>query len=98
MNGRILVVEDESLVALDLSQALEEFGLEVVGTAESADDALAIAEDAQPDLALMDINIKGTINGIQTARILLHDPFGVPAVFLTSYSDDKTVEDRKSVV
>jgi two-component system, cell cycle sensor histidine kinase and response regulator CckA len=91
MNGRILIVEDEALVALDLRQALEEFGLEVVGMAASADDALAVVENAQPDLALMDINIRGTINGIQTARIL-HDPFGVPAVFLTSYGDDMTME------
>ena len=91
MNGKILIVEDEALVALDLRQALEEFGLEVVGMAASADEALAVVENTQPDLALMDINIRGTINGIQTARIL-HDPFGVPAVFLTSYGDDATME------
>ena len=91
MNGRILVVEDESLVALDLRQALEEFGLEVVGMAASADEALALAEATQPDLALMDVNIQGTRDGIQTAR-MLRDQFGVPAVFLTSYSDDATIE------
>jgi len=91
MNGKILIVEDEALVALDLRQALEEFGLEVVGTAASADEALAVVENTQPDLALMDINLHGSINGIQTARIL-HDPFGVPAVFLTSYGDDATME------
>jgi len=93
MKGKILIVEDESLVALNLRQVLGEFGLEVVGTAESADEALAIVKDSQPDLALMDVNIKGRINGIQTARMLLNDQFHVPAIFLTSYSDDKTVEE-----
>lgn len=91
MKGKILIVEDEAIVALDLRQMLEEFGLEVVGLAGSADEALAIVEDTQPDLTLMDIHIQGTIDGIQTARIL-HDSFGVPAVFLTSYSDDETME------
>lgn len=91
MNGRVLIVEDESIVALDLRQVLEEFGLEVVGLAASADEALAIVENTQPDLALMDINIPGAFDGIQTAR-MLNDPYGVPAVFLTSYSDDATVE------
>ena len=88
---RILIVEDESIVALDLRQMLEEFGLEVVGNTASGDEALAIAEDTQPDLALLDINIQGAIDGIQTAQIL-RDPNGVPCVFLTSYSDDATVE------
>lgn len=83
MKGRILIVEDEALVALDLRQTLEEFGLEVVGMAASAEEALALVEATQPDLALMDINIHGTFDGIQTARIL-HDAFQVPAVFITS--------------
>jgi PAS domain S-box-containing protein len=91
MKGRILIVEDESIVALDLRQALEEFALEVVGSAGSADEALELVEATQPDLALMDINIQGSFDGIQTARIL-QDPFGVPVVFLTSYSDDTTIE------
>jgi len=91
MEGKILIVEDESIVALDLRQKLEQFGLEVVGQAASADEALTMVEGAQPDLALMDINIQGSIDGIQTAR-MLRDPYGVAAVFLTSYSDDATVE------
>jgi PAS domain S-box-containing protein len=91
MTGKILIVEDESIVVLDLRQMLEEFGLEVVGLAGSADEALAIVENTLPDLALIDINIQGSVDGIQTAQIL-RDPYGVPAVFLTSYGDDATVE------
>jgi len=90
MNGRVLIVEDEPIVALDLQQEIEDFGCEVVGLAESADEALAAVEENRPDLAMMDIRITGSMDGIETAR-LLRDTYGVPVIFLTSYSDDTTV-------
>ena len=90
MTGRLLIVEDEPIVALDLQQELEEFGCEVVGLAQSADEALMAVEETQPDLALMDLHIVGTLDGIQTAR-LLRDAYQVPSVFLTAYSDDATI-------
>jgi CheY-like chemotaxis protein len=89
MTGRILIVEDELIVAMDLKQILEQYGLEVVGIAESAYVALQIAVEAKPDLALMDINLAGQMNGIETARQLR--AYGVPSVFLTAYCDDKTL-------
>ena len=90
MTGKILIVEDEPIVALDLQQELEEFGCEVVALAQSADEALMAVEETQPDLALMDLHIAGSLDGIQTAR-LLRDAYQVPSIFLTAYSDDATI-------
>ena len=90
MKGKVLIVEDEPIVALDLQQELEQLGCEVVGLAESADEALVAAELIRPDLALMDIRIVGSMDGIQAAR-LLRSVYHVPVVFLTSYSDETTV-------
>jgi CheY-like chemotaxis protein len=90
MNGKILIVEDEPIVALDLQQELEQFGCEVVALAQSADEALMSVEESQPDLALMDLHIVGSLDGIQTAR-LLRDAYQVPSIFLTAYSDDATI-------
>jgi PAS domain S-box-containing protein len=89
MTGKLLIVEDEPIVALDLQQEVAEFGCEVVGVAESADEALMAVEDNLPDLALMDVRIVGSMDGIQTAR-LLRETYGIPTIFLTSYSDDTT--------
>ena len=90
MAGRILIVEDEPIVALDLQQELQDFGCEVVALTQSADEALIAAEEFQPDLALMDLHIVGSLDGIQTAR-LLREAYQIPSVFLTAYSDDATI-------
>jgi PAS domain S-box-containing protein len=88
--GKVLIVEDEPIVAMDLKQEIQEFSYDVVGVAESADDALMIVQDTVPDFALMDIRIVGSMDGIQTARALRHW-YHVPSIFLTSYSDDATL-------
>jgi CheY-like chemotaxis protein len=88
---KLLIVEDEPIVALDLHQEIEHFGFEVVGIAESAEEAMAIAEMYHPDLALMDINIAGSMDGIQTAR-LLRSAYQIRSLFLTSYHDDTTMK------
>lgn len=90
MKGKILIVEDEPVVALDLQQEVEQLGLAVVGLAESADEALLAAEENRPDLALMDVRIVGSMDGVQTAR-LLREAYGIPVIFLTSYSDESTI-------
>jgi PAS domain S-box-containing protein len=91
MKRKVLIVEDEPMVALDLHEQVEELGCEVVGIAESAEHAMAIAEIYRPDLALMDINILGSMDGIQTAR-LLSCTYQIPSVFLTSCSDEATMK------
>jgi DNA-binding NarL/FixJ family response regulator len=91
MKRKVLIVEDEPIVALDLHEEIEQLGCEVVGIAESADQAMAVAEIYRPDLALMDINIIGCMDGIQTAG-LLHCTYRIPSLFLTSHSDRGTME------
>jgi PAS domain S-box-containing protein len=90
MQGRILIVEDEPIAALDLQQEVEEFGCEVVGLAKSADEALMAVEENRPDLALMDMRIVGSMDGIQTAR-MLRSTYQVPVIFLASHSDESTI-------
>jgi len=90
MTGKILIVEDEPIIALDLEQELEQFGFEVVGLAQCADEALMAVEESLPDLALMDLNIVGSLDGIQTAR-LLRDTYQIPSIFLTAHSDDRSI-------
>jgi PAS domain S-box-containing protein len=90
MKAKLLIVEDEPVVALDLQQEVEQLGCEVVGLAESAEEALVAAEICRPELALMDVRIAGSMDGIQTAR-LLRAAYNVPVIFLTSYSDENTI-------
>jgi len=90
VRGKLLIVEDEPIVALDLKQEVEQLGCEVIGVAESADEALVAAGVHRPDLVLMDVRIMGSVDGIHTAG-LLRAAYRVPVVFLTSYSDETTV-------
>jgi PAS domain S-box-containing protein len=90
MKKKILIVEDDSMVARDLQYEVEKLGYEVVGIGESAEEAMSISEIYLPDLALMDIHILGCLDGIQTAR-LLQDSYRIPVVFLTSCNDEETI-------
>lgn len=94
MSKRVLVVEDERIVAEDIAQCLEERGYEVVGLASSGEQAIKLAESTQPDLALMDIVIQGDRDGIETAHVL-KERFGISVVYLTAYSQEKTVARAK---
>jgi len=90
MTRKLLIVEDEPIVALDLKQEIEQLGCKVLGVAESADEALVAAGVCRPDLALMDVRIVGSVDGIQTAG-LLRAAYRVPVVFLTAFSDETTI-------
>lgn len=86
---RVLIVEDESLIALDLADILEELGFEVIGPAATADAACRLAAEHSPDLVLMDIRIRGERDGIEAAReILRWHPTAI--IFLTAESDPAT--------
>jgi PAS domain S-box-containing protein len=89
--GDILIVEDERIVAHDLKKDLENFGYTVCGIASCGRDAISMAEEEHPDLVLMDINIKGNIDGIQVAKVM-KNRFNVPVIFLTGYADENTLE------
>lgn len=87
---RVLIVEDEAVVALHLRQELSKLGYSVAGIATSGDRALKLIEETFPDAILMDIHIQGEIDGIETARKIpryLH----IPVIYLTAYSEDTTL-------
>jgi diguanylate cyclase (GGDEF)-like protein len=88
---RILVVEDERIVALDLRGALEKLGYIVVGTAASGDEALRSVAERHPDLVLMDIRILGPADGIETAS-MLRARYQLPVVYLTANADTSMLE------
>lgn len=90
-NKRVLIVEDEGLIAAEIQSTLEMLGYQVCGKAMSGDKALDLFKTSNPDIALLDINIKGTMTGIDLAEII-RDKYNFPFVFLTSYSDLKTLE------
>lgn len=91
---RVLIVEDEKIIAFDLQRRLRAFGFEVLGTCASGTEALAFCSEHRPDLVLMDIMLEGELDGIETAKILLQD-LQIPSVFLTAYSDPATLEKAK---
>lgn len=91
---RILVVEDETIVALDLQNSLKILGYEVVGIASTGTEAIAKAESETPDLILMDIMLKGDMDGIQAAESI-HSFLDVPVIFLTACADELTLNSAK---
>jgi two-component system cell cycle sensor histidine kinase/response regulator CckA len=88
--SRILIVEDEVLVARDIEQQLRSLGYEPTGIAGTSEEALALAGADRPQLALMDIRLRGEVDGIETA-CELQRRYSVPVVFLTAHADEATV-------
>jgi PAS domain S-box-containing protein len=88
--ARILIVEDDRIVAADLQARLEDMGYTVLGCVATGEDAVTSASHIRPDLALMDIRLKGESDGIETAGEL-RGRFGVPVVYLTAYKDRETL-------
>lgn len=93
--GKILVVEDEILSALDLQRILAGQGYVALHTT-TAEEAVAIAAGENPDVVLMDINIDGEMDGIQAAEKILRER-GIPIIFMTGYSDEETMEKAKRI-
>jgi hypothetical protein len=94
---RILVVEDEAILATDLADQIQDLGYEVIGIEDNADGAIHAAEKMRPDLVFMDIclkNSKGGKDGIYTAT-QIRQQFGIPIVFLSAYSDQETISRAK---
>lgn len=93
-SGRLLVVEDEGIIANMLVLQLQRFGYEIVGTAPTGEEAVATALAKKPDLVLMDIRLAGRMDGIEAAEEI-HKTLDVPVIFLTAYSDDATLQRAK---
>src|SRR5438477_11556230 len=94
MAARILIVEDEQITAEDLRDILTDLGYTVVDVVATGPDAIARAEATKPDLALMDIRIKGNMDGTETARVL-RERFNIPVVYLTAHADNDTLKRAK---
>jgi PAS domain S-box-containing protein len=92
--ARILIVEDESIIALDIRDRLESLGYAIAGVASSGNEAIQMAAETQPSAVLMDIRLKGAMDGVQAAeQIRAH--FDIPVVYLTAYSDETTLQRAK---
>jgi PAS domain S-box-containing protein len=91
---QILVVEDETIIALNLKESLESLGYIVVGIATSGKKAVEKATKFRPDLVLMDIRLKGSMDGISAAQQIWEN-FSIPAIFVTGHSDRSTLERAK---
>lgn len=91
---RALIVEDESLIAEELTDRLARLGFRVIAAVDSAEEGIAIATRDRPDLVLMDIRLKGDKDGVQAAQEI-RQQVDVPIVYVTAYSDRSTVEQVK---
>jgi len=91
---RILVVEDESIVAKDIQRTLEKLGYEVPATASSAASAFEKLEEIEPDLVFLDIKLKGDQDGVHIAEHI-KDRYDIPVIFLTSFIDQDTIDRAK---
>jgi len=88
--SKILIVEDNRIVARDIQQQVSRIGHVVVGITARGEEALPLAGESRPDLVLMDIRLEGKIDGIEVAQ-QIHERFGIPVIFLTAYADEETV-------
>ena len=91
MNTSILIVEDEGVIALDMKKKLEHLGYSVPGIVDNGEEALGAVETLRPSLVLMDINIKGSQDGIEVAE-LIRARFHIPIIFVTGNTERQTLE------
>jgi two-component system, response regulator PdtaR len=87
---RLLIVEDDALIAMDLAVSVSELGGQVVSVAVSARDAMRFAEDMAPDVVLMDVRLRGEPDGIEAAQLIQRRE-SIPIVFVTGNSDAETM-------
>ena len=90
----VRVVEDESIVSKDIQHSLKKLGYNVVGAAATGEQAVKLAVEAQPDIILMDIMLKGEMNGIEAATQIRQET-NIPVIFLTAYADESTLNKAK---
>ncbi|WP_455383218.1 response regulator [Salinispira pacifica] len=93
--ARVLVIEDEILIAVEIEETLRSFGYEPCGIFGDAESALAHIEDTRPDIILMDINLAGSMDGTEAAALIVQR-FGLRVVFVSAYNDRVTIERAKT--
>lgn len=94
--ARIIIVEDESIIADDLTMMLEREGHEIIGPFDEGESALDVIQNDSIHLALLDINIKGSMTGVDIARVIRNN-HSLPFIFLTSYYDNQTLKQVEEV-
>jgi len=95
--AKIVIVEDERLIALEIEERLKRLGYEVCGKAVSAEDALEVVKQCKPNLILMDIRIEGITDGIETGK-LIQEIEKIPVVYLTAHTDAETLNRAKETL
>ncbi|MCI0468782.1 MAG: response regulator, partial [Nitrospirae bacterium] len=93
-NQRVLLVEDTRIEAENVKMTIEDLGYTVVGIASSGSDAIRMAGEKNPDIILMDIMLKGSMDGID-ASLQISARYDIPIIYLTAYADDRTLERAK---
>ncbi len=88
---KILIVEDELIIAANLAMQIESFGYQVVETIPRAEEVLPFLKETTPDIILLDINLKGGLDGIELAQII-KKKHGTPIIFVTANNDDHHFE------
>ncbi len=92
--AKILIVEDEAIIAMEIESQLQGLGYEVTSIVDTGEKAVKKAEEDKPDLILMDIRIKGEMDGIEAAEEI-RNRFGIPVIFSTAYLDEERIERAK---
>ncbi len=87
----ILIVEDEVIIAMDLGRKLGRLGYTVCGSTTYGEDALALVREQHPDLVLMDIQLAGEMDGMETAELIRRE-YDVPVLYLTAHADNLTLD------
>ncbi|MGB5873317.1 MAG: response regulator [Bacteroidota bacterium] len=91
----VLIVEDELIIAEDLRRRLTSLGFNVTGIATTGEDAVSRVEESGPDLVLMDISLRGEMDGVEAAK-LIRERTGTPIVYVTGHGDPETMQRAKS--
>jgi len=92
--AKVLVVEDEKIIARDIESTLKRIGHESAGSVAKGEEAVSLAGKLNPDLILMDITLKGDMDGIEAAKII-NETLGIPVIYITAHQDEDTIEKTK---
>lgn len=96
-SSNILIVEDENIIAMDIRFMLENLGYKISGVVSSGEDSIKKAYNMLPDLILMDIKLKGKIDGVSAAN-QIYESLRIPVVYLSAYNDDTMIERVKETM
>jgi CheY-like chemotaxis protein len=92
---KVLVAEDERIIAMDLKQTLQKLGYEVTSVVNTAVDVIQKVEVEKPDVVLMDIMLDSLLDGIEAAKIISYK-YNVPIIYVTAYNDEQTLKRAKA--